>query len=298
MVSKGMERVIKLLNGNLNTKIKERVEESRKSLELLATLAKLPKDVKIEHISIDGMDAVWISVPESDPDNIIFYLHGGGYMEGSLTSHQDIAMRLGRAARAKVLLVDYRLAPENPYPAAVEDAIKSYKWLIENQKVDPSKIVIAGDSAGGGLTLVTLIKLRDDKVKLPAAGVCLSPWTDLALTGDSLIRNAKADPFLKFYDIAFMADLYVAENDPKNPYISPLYADLQDLPPLLIHVGTAEIIQDDSVRFAEKAKKAGVEVTLDVFSDMIHVFQAFASWAPEGQEAIEKIGKYIQDKLQ
>lgn len=293
-----MERVIKLLNGNLNTKIKERVEESRKSLELLATLAKLPKDVKLDHLSIEGMDAVWISVPESDPDKIIFYLHGGGYMEGSLTSHQDLAMRLGRAARARVLLVKYRLAPEHPYPAAVEDAIKSYKWLIENQKVDPSKIVIAGDSAGGGLTLVTLIKLRDDKIKLPAAGVCLSPWTDLALTGDSLIRNAKADPFLKFYDIAFMADLYVCENDPKNPYISPLYAELQDLPPLLIHVGTAEIIEDDSVRFAEKAKKAGVEVTLDVFSDMIHVFQAFASWAPEGQEAIEKIGKYIQDKLQ
>lgn len=298
MVSKGMERVIKLLNGNLNTKIKERVEESRKSLELLATLTKLPKDVKIDHVSIDGMDAVWISVPESDSDKIIFYLHGGGYMEGSLISHQDLAMRLGRAARAKVLLVDYRLAPEHPYPAAVEDAIKSYKWLIEDQNVDPRNIVIAGDSAGGGLTLVTLIKLRDDKIKLPAAGVCLSPWTDLALTGDSLIRNAKADPFLKFYDIAFMADLYVGENDPKNPYISPLYADLQDLPPLLIHVGTAEIIEDDSVRFAEKAKKAGVEVILDIFSDMIHVFQAFASWAPEGQEAIEKIGKYIQDKLQ
>jgi monoterpene epsilon-lactone hydrolase len=132
---------------------------------------------------------------------------------------------------------------------------------------------------------------------LPAAAVCLSPWTDLALTGDSLIRNAKADPFLKLYDLIFMAELYVGDSDPKNPYLSPLYADLQNLPPILLHVGTAEIIEDDSVRFAEKAKKASVDVTLEVFDDMIHVFQAFSDWAPEGQEAIEKIGKYIQAKL-
>ena len=297
MVSKGMERVIQLLKNNSITKIKERVEDSRKGLELLASLVKPPKDVKIDHIKIEGMDAEWISFPESESDKIVLYLHGGGYMEGSLTSHQDIAIRISRAAKVKVLLVDYRLAPEHPFPAAVEDAVNSYKWLIESEKVNPNRIVIAGDSAGGGLTLVTLIKLRDEKIELPAAGVCLSPWTDLALTGESLRRNAKVDPFLKFYDLVFMADLYVGDNDPKNPYISPLYADLLGLPPLLIHIGTAEIIEDDSVRFAEKAKKAGVDVILEVFDDMIHVFQAFADWAPEGQEAIEKIGKYIQAKL-
>ena len=225
------------------------------------------------------------------------FLHGGGYIEGSLNSHQDIAMRIGRAAKARVLLIDYRLAPEDPFPTAVEDAVKSYKWLIENQKILPNKIVIAGDSAGGGLTLVTLIKLRDDNIGLPAAGVCLSPWTDVALTSESLIRNAKVDPFLKYYDIVFMADLYVGDNDPKNPYISPLYADLHDLPPILIQVGTAEIIEDDSVRFAEKAKKAGVDVKLEVFDDMIHVFQAFADWAPEGQDGIDKIGAFIKEKM-
>ena len=243
------------------------------------------------------MDAVWISVPESETDKIVLYLHGGGYMQGSLTSHQDLAARISRAAQAKVLVVDYRLAPEHPFPAAIEDSVKSYKWLIENQKIPPNKIVIAGDSAGGGLTLVTLIKLRDDKISLPAAGICLSPWTDLALTGNSLIRNAKIDPFLKFYDLVFMAELYVGDNDPENPYISPLYAELHNLPSILIHVGTAEIIEDDSIRFAEKAKEAGVDVTIEVFDDMIHVFQAFSEWASEGQEAIEKIGEFIQEKL-
>lgn len=297
MVSKGMQRVIQLLKNDSLNVLKKRVEESRKGLERLASLVKLPKDVKLEHVDVDGMKGVWISTPESELGKVILYLHGGGYMEGSLISHQDLAMRIGRASKARVLLTDYRLAPENPYPAAVDDAVKSYRWLIENQKIDPSKIVIAGDSAGGGLTLVTLIKLRDEQMKLPVAGVCLSPWTDLALTGDSLTRNAKVDPFLKFYDIVFMANIYVGDNDPKNPYISPLYAELEGLPPILIHVGTAEIIQDDSVRFAQKAKKAGIDITLEVFDEMVHVFQAFADWAPEGQEAIQKIGKFIQEKL-
>lgn len=297
MVSKGMENVIKLLKNNANIVMTKRVEESRKGLEVLASIMKLPNDVKIEPVDINGMNAIWISVPISNPDNIILYLHGGGYMEGSLTSHQDLVMRISRAAKARVLLVDYRLAPEDPYPAAVEDVVKSYKWLIENQKIDPKKIVIAGDSAGGGLTLVTLIKLRDDNISLPAAGVCLSPWTDLALTGDSYHRNARSDPFLKYYDIAFMAYLYVGDNDPKNPYISPLYADLHGLPPILIHVGTNELIEDDSISFAEKAKKAGTDVKLEIFDDMIHVFQAFSGWAPEGQDAIDKIGEYIQEKL-
>jgi len=298
MVSKGMERVIKLLENTINTMMKKRVEELRKGLEQLASLWKLPKDVKFEHIDINGMAAVWISSPEEfDSDKVVLYLHGGGYILGSLISHQDLVARISRAAKARVLFIEYRLAPEDPFPAAVEDAVKLYKWLIENQKIDPKKIVIAGDSSGGGLTLVTLIKLRDENINLPAAGVCLSPWTDVALTSESLIRNAKVDTFLKLYDLVFMADLYVGDNDPKNPYISPLYADLHDLPPILIQVGTAESIEDDSVRFAEKAKKAGVDVKLEVFDDMIHGFQAFSSWAPEGQDAIDKIGVYIQEKL-
>jgi monoterpene epsilon-lactone hydrolase len=297
MISKGMEAVIKLLKNNADTVLKNRVKESRKGLDVLASLIKLPKDMIIEEVNIDGMNAAWISVPSCTPDNVVLYLHGGGYISGSLISHQDLAMRISRAARIRVFLIEYRLAPEHPFPAALEDAINAYKWLINDQKINPKKIVIAGDSAGGGLTLVTLIKLRDENITLPAAGACLSPWTDLALTGESFKRNVKIDPFLKDYDIFFMARQYVGYDDPKNPYISPLYADLHDLPPILMHVGTNELIQDDTTRFAEKAKKAGVDVTLEVFDGMIHVFQAFSAWAPEGQEAIDKIGEYIQEKL-
>ena len=169
--------------------------------------------------------------------------------------------------------------------------------LINEQKISPNSIIIAGDSAGGGLTLCTLLKLRDEGIELPAAAVCLSPWTDLAMSAETLRENAKKDPWLRASDLYFMAELYVGDNDPTNPYISPLFGDLKSLCPILIHVGTNEVIMDDSTRFTEKAKKAGNDVTLEKFDDMVHVFHAFADWAPEGQEAINKIGEYIQSKL-
>jgi acetyl esterase/lipase len=168
---------------------------------------------------------------------------------------------------------------------------------LETKKILPHKIVIAGDSAGGGLTLCMLIKLRDQGTSLPIAAVCLSPWTDLAMIGNSIKKKAKIDAWLTPSDLLFAAELYVGDNDPKNPLISPLFGNLHNLPPILIQVGTAEILMDDSIRFAEKAKKEGVDVTLEVWDDMIHVFQAFADWAPEGQDAINKIGNYIQSKL-
>jgi acetyl esterase/lipase len=297
MISKGMQRVIKLLKQNAEEAIRIRVAQSRKGLEQLASLAKLPEDVLIEKIKIRDIDANWISTPESNLNNVILYLHGGGYSEGSLVSHQDLAMRIGRASKTRVLLIDYRRAPENPFPAALEDALTSYKWLLETKKILPHKIVIAGDSAGGGLTLCMLIKLRDQGTSLPIAAVCLSPWTDLAMIGNSIKKKAKIDAWLTPSDLLFAAELYVGDNDPKNPLISPLFGNLHNLPPILIQVGTAEILMDDSIRFAEKAKKEGVDVTLEVWDDMIHVFQAFADWAPEGQDAINKIGNYIQSKL-
>jgi len=297
MVSKGMQRVIKLLKQTAEEGIRIRVAQGRKGLEQLASLVKLPEDVLIEKIKIGNIEANWISTPLSNLNNVILYLHGGGYVEGSLVSHQDLAMRIGRASKTRVLLIDYRRAPENPFPAALEDALASYKWLLEIKKISPHKIVIAGDSSGGGLTLCVLIKLRDQGISLPVAAVCLSPWTDLAMTGDSIKKNVKIDPWLTSTDLLFYTELYIRDNDPKNPLISPLFGNLHKLPPILIQVGTAEILKDDSIRFAEKAKKEGVDVTLEVWDNMIHVFQAFADWAPESKDAIIKIGNYIQSKL-
>ena len=292
-----MQRVIKLLKQTAEADIHKRVEDSRKSLDQLATLVTLPKDVTIESININDLPANWISAPESNLDKVILYLHGGGYMEGSLISHQDLAIRIGRASKSKVLLIGYRLAPEHPFPAALEDSIMVYKWLTTEKNVLPQNIVIAGDSAGGGLTLCTLLKLRDENIPLPAAAVCLSPWTDLAITGNSIKKNFKIDPWLKPSEIYFMAELYIGDNDPENPYISPLYGSFYNLPPILIHVGSHEILLDDATRVATKAKNEGVDTTIEIWDEMLHVFQAFANWAPEGQEAIDKIGEFIQSKL-
>jgi acetyl esterase/lipase len=191
-------------------------------------------------------------------------------------------------------MLDYRLAPEYVFPAALEDAFAGYQWLIKNEKIKPKNIIIAGDSAGGGLTIATLLKLRDSGSPLPAAAIGISPWMDLAVTGESIKKNANKDVMLDFYNLYFMAFLYLGDVDPKNPLVSPLYADLKGLPPTLIQVGDAEVLLDDSIRFADRAKKAGVDITLDIWKDMPHVFQAGASLAPEGQQAIDKMGIFVQ----
>ncbi|MFW9783185.1 MAG: alpha/beta hydrolase [Candidatus Heimdallarchaeota archaeon] len=294
MVSEGMERVINLLKQQNEADVKKRVEDGRNGLEQLAAIDQIPEDVTIKEFSVKGIPSVWINTPEIEREQVILYLHGGGYIEGSINSHKSLGARISRASKSRVLLIDYRLAPENPYPAALEDSVTAYKWLVDEEGIDPKNIVISGDSAGGGLTAATLIKLRDTGIPLPFAAVLLSPWTDLDITGDSVRSKRRIDPFVTADGLFFMANLYVGDEDPKNPYISPLYADLKGLPPLLIQVGSAEILLDDSTRFAEKAKSAGVDVTLEVWEDMVHVFQAFALWAPEGKEGIEKIGIYIQ----
>ena len=294
MVSKGMKSVIKILIQNRKVAIKKRIDDARVALDQLATIAPLPKDTKLENIDVDGIPAAWVSTPEVAKDKVILYLHGGGYIGGSITSHKDLAQRISRVSKAKALLLDYRLAPEHPFPAALEDSTRAYNWLVDTEGYLPQNIVIAGDSAGGGLTVATLVKLRDDGMALPAAAVCLSPWTDLALTGDSMKEKVHEDPFVTPDDLMFSASMYLGKTDLKNPYASPLYANLKDLPPLCIQVGTAELLLDDAIRLATRAKEAGVEVQLDIWEDMVHVFQAFAVLAPESQEGIEKIGEFIK----
>jgi acetyl esterase/lipase len=292
MVSKGMEFVIKTIKERNAQDIKERVKKNRDGLEDLAKLVRVPRDVTCVPLDVKGIPAEWVTAPEARDDKIIFYLHGGGYISGSLNSHRELVSRISRASKARVLIIDYRLAPEHPFPAAVEDSTKAYKWLIEDQNIDPKNIIIAGDSAGGGLTIATLLNLRDKGEPLPAAGVGLSPWTDLGITQESYRTKRKEDPVVSIYGIIFDAELYLGDTDYKNPLASPIYADLKGLPPLYIQVGTAELLYDDSVILAERAKEAGVDVTLDIWEDMLHVFPAFATFAPEGQKGIEKISEF------
>jgi acetyl esterase/lipase len=224
---------------------------------------------------------------------VLLYLHGGAYQIGSPATLRHMIALIAGAAEARALSVAYRLAPEHPFPAAIEDALTAYRFLLA-AGTDPQDIVIAGDSAGGGLTLATLVALRDAGDRLPAAAVAMSPWTDLALTGDSLRTRADVDVMIKPSGMAESAAIYLAGADPRHPYASPLYADLQGLPPILIHVGDAEVILDDSTRFAAKARGDGVDVTLEVWPEMPHVWHAFAGLLPESDQAIERIGDWLQ----
>jgi len=264
--------------------------EMRVGFEQMAAPAQ--PDVKNEKVSANGVDAEWITAPGAAADRAVLYLHGGGYVLGSVNTHRDLIGRISRAAQARMLALNYRLAPEHPFPAAVDDALVGYRYLLDHG-LKPARIAVAGDSAGGGLTVATLIAIRDAGLPLPAVGACLSPWVDMEGKGESMTTRAKADPVVQREGLAGMAQAYLAGKDPRTPLASPLHADLKGLPPLLIQVGDAETLLDDSTRIAARARAAGVQVKLEVWPEMIHVWQLFASFLPEGQEAVEGIGKYI-----
>jgi acetyl esterase/lipase len=232
----------------------------------------------------------------SRSDRHVLYLHGGGHVAGKPALYRDFSWRIAEATRARVLMTDHRLAPEHPYPAALDDAVAAYRALIGNG-ADPRRTVVMGESAGGGLALALLLKLRDQRVPLPAAAVLLSPWTDLALTGASMARNAKADPMLKSEEAARLARCYLDGTDPRTPYASPLYGNPAGLPPTLFHVGSDEVLLDDSVRMAERMRAAGCEVELEVWPRMPHAWHVWARMMPEARTAIERIGKFVENKM-
>jgi monoterpene epsilon-lactone hydrolase len=269
------------------------VQETRANFEQMTTLFPVAADVKCEPVNAGGVKSEWVTAPGLDAGRAVLYLHGGGYVIGSINTHRDLAARMSRAAKARVLLIDYRLAPEHPFPAAVEDSVAAYRWMLA-QGLKSSRIAVAGDSAGGGLTVATLVAIRDAKLASPAAGVCLSPWIDLEGVGDSMKSKAPVDPIVQKEALLEMAKHYLNGQDARSPLAAPLYADLAGLPPLLIQVGTAETLLDDSTRLAERARKAGVKVTLEPWNDMIHVFQVFAPMLDEGQQAIDKIGEFVR----
>jgi epsilon-lactone hydrolase len=266
------------------------VERMRAAMEKVSE--RVARDVKCESVSAGGVPAEWIVPPEAADDRVILYLHGGGYVMGSINTHRAMIARIARASHAKALALDYRMAPEHPFPAAVDDACAAYRWLIA-QEYKPGRIVIAGDSAGGGLTLATLLALRDSGAPLPAAAVPISPWTDLEGTGASVETRAGADPMVDKEGLLRMGRMYIGDRNPKNPLASPIYADYKGLPPMLIQVGDAEILLDDATRVAERAQAAGVKVELEAWPEMFHVWHVFAKILPEGQQAIDRIGEYV-----
>jgi epsilon-lactone hydrolase len=252
----------------------------------------------IARIAVDagGVAAEWVLAPASQHDRHILYLHGGGYVIGSPSLYRNLTWRLASAARARVLAIDYRLAPEHPFPAALDDAMAAYEWLLADG-ADPRRLTVIGDSAGGGLAFSVLLRCRDEgRLPLPAAVVALSPWTDLALTGASLRRNAVADPFVDANGIPPIAEYYLAGADPRHPYASPLYGDPTGLPPALIQVGGDEVLLDDATRMAVRLRASGCEVALEVWPRMPHVWHLFATVMPEARRAIARVGAFTRER--
>ena len=269
------------------------LEQRRKGMEKVAF--KVADDIGVEAVTVAGRAAEWITAPGSQTGRAILYLHGGGYVMGSLTTHRSLVGEISRAAQAAALLVDYRLAPEAPFPAAVEDGVAFYRWLLD-QGFTPKNLAIAGDSAGGGLAVATLISARDQGLPMPKAAVPISPWSDMTCSNESYKTRAEADPLVGSGSIGDMANLYLQGKDPKHPYASPNFASLKSLPPLLIHVGRDEVLLDDSIKLDQKAKADGVNSTLEIWEDMIHVWHAFHPMLPEGKQAIERVGAFLREK--
>lgn len=245
-------------------------------------------------VSADGVDALWIDTPGADAQKVMLYFHGGGFRVGSVKSHYDLIARIAAAAGCRALGVNYRLVPEHQFPAPIDDAVTAYRWLLA-QGYKPQNIVFVGDSAGGNLVLASMLSLREQGIALPRAAAVMSVWTDLAALGESYETRAAADPIHQRKMILGMAKGYLGETaDPKNPLASPLYGDLHGLPPVMLQVGDRETVLDDSRNFAEKARAAGVEVELEVWDDMIHVFQQFTSELPQALQAIESIGRFLK----
>jgi monoterpene epsilon-lactone hydrolase len=253
---------------------------------------KLSEGIEVSPVNIDSLYAEWILPAQATKDKIILYFHGGGYVSGTCNSHRSITAKFVKGSQIGALLFEYRLAPENPYPAALEDSIKAYRWLLD-QGIAPANIVFVGDSAGGGLCLASLLALRDQGMPLPAAAVTYSPVTDFKCTGESYQTKVKVCLSPEGMALA-LAKHYAGNEDPGLPYISPLYGDLQGLPPLLIYAGEDETLCDDSIRFAEKAKAAGVDVTLRIGEGMFHCYPAMAPLFPEATQAMKDICAFIK----
>lgn len=273
------------------------LEQERNNLDEGGARFKVPDDVTLQPVDVDGVPGEYLIAPGASDDKVVLYLHGGGYVIGSIKSHRYLMQNISRHSGAKTLGINYRLAPEDPFPAALEDATKAYLWLL-TEGYKPENIAIGGDSAGGGLTLATLINLRDQDQPLPAAGVLISPWADLTGEAESVKSRADSDPMIKPESLYELGGKYLNGIDPKTLLASPMFAGMNGLPPLCIHVGGREILYDDAITIANKAKHVGVEVELLDEPELFHVWHAFAPMLDEAQQAVEKIGDFLKRKFQ
>jgi monoterpene epsilon-lactone hydrolase len=256
----------------------------------------LPSDVTVRPVTANGVRAEWTSTPEADPSSAILYLHGGGYAICSLESHRHLVAEVGRSASARTLALDYRLAPEHPFPAAVEDTVAAYRYLLDSG-FKPNRIALAGDSAGGGLTVGAMLAIREAGLPLPACGWCISPWVDMQALGESFIDRADTDPTVQKATILMMAAWYIGSADPRHPHAAPIYGDLRGLPPLLIQVGAAETLLDDSLALARAAGKADVVVDLQIWPEMIHIWHLYFPMLSAGRRAIASGGSFVRNTL-
>jgi acetyl esterase/lipase len=268
--------------------------EEDKLAEMYQKLNPISNDMIIEKHSVENFSVEWQIPPNIDDGLTILYIHGGGFIIGSVNDHRLLTVEIAQQLHAKVLSVDYRLAPEYQFPTHLNDCVNAYKWLL-SKKIKPSEIIIAGDSAGGNLTLTTLLKLKQDKLPSPRGAICISPVTDLTFTDDSFYLNAETDPVLADKGIFWWTEAYIGDQKPTNPLISPLFGNLVALPSLLIQVSTCEMLYGDSERFAIAAKAAGVDVTFESWDNMLHVFQSFGlKKLPEAKEAIKNMKKFVK----
>jgi len=292
MASPELDTVMKMIQAR-SAEVRHTIEDHRLSYERIMADLPIDGDITTERLAAGGVAAEWIDAPNADENTVLLYLHGGGYAFGSMRTHRVMLAHVSRAAEARVLGLDYRLAPEFPFPAPIDDSVAAYRWLL-SQGVNPKKIVIGGDSAGGGLMVAVLVALKYLGEPMPAAGVGISSWTDMEATGQSFVTNAEVDPSVNRDRILTIAKLYMADKDHSAPLASPIHADLTGLPPLLLQVGSIETLLDDTNVLAQRAKAAGVEVEVDVWDDMPHVWHHFAPILPEARQAIERIGQFIK----
>jgi epsilon-lactone hydrolase len=257
----------------------------------------IPDDCRTVEVEADGVPAHWLVAAGSDPARRLLYLHGGGWVAGGLGSHGSHAARVSAATGCAVLFPEFRLAPEHPFPAALDDSLVAYGYLLErgpDGPARPSAVFCGGDSGGGGLALALLLRLRDGGDRLPDAAFTFSAVTDLTCSGESMKTRAAVDPLINPALVSVAAALYLGDADPRDPHVSPVFGDFKGLPPLLLQVGDAEVMLDDSVRVAERARGAGVDAHLDVWPEMFHGFQLWAPVLPEGREALEHVGRFVR----